>query len=122
MGDHGSDARSKMNGNLGLKRGIFRETNDRLGLAAEHVVDPVVLVTRPRCAPVVGLDGRRESFAGLRRLAVPVQRHGEDQTRGRPQRPGCTPAHQGDGRAEPPAPEFRQALNKLELGINTFIF
>ena len=52
-----------------LQEGRQVRQDQALGLAAEHVVDPAVLVARLIRPPVVGQDGRRERLPGFRRPA-----------------------------------------------------
>ena len=68
----------------------FRE-DEALGLPAERVVDPAVLVALLRDPPVVGRDGRREHIAGLLDSPAPVQCHGEDEAGAGPSVRGASP-------------------------------
>src|SRR5262245_30107843 len=75
---------------LGLphQEGEQARPDQALGLAAEHVADPAVLVAHLRRPPVVTQDRRRQRFPGLLRLSAAVQGHGQDEAGGWAEHPG----------------------------------
>src|SRR5262249_25728747 len=93
-----------------------------LGLATEHMADPLVAAVRLKRLPVVRQAGRRERFPCFRHLSAPVLGPDQEEARGGAGRPGCVTPYHGDGLVEPPLTVFRQALSEQEPGVSPGVY